>query len=224
MTLTIKLPDEDLQALRAKAAASGMSEEQYALQVLEQDLAPGWLRQSWASAKESGAHELSAEEIDAEIAAARKARRERQTTPSGRMTRIVLDTNIVVSALLQPLGPPPQIFLLALGGSLAVCISGEIFAEYEEVIRRPRFCFDARVVTAALEAIRAKAHWVKPAESVRACPDSDDDIFLECAQAARAPYLVTGNPKHFPSVWRDTQIVTPRQFFQIITRALEPEK
>jgi len=75
MTLTIQLPDEDLQALRAKAAASGMSEEQYALQVLEQDLAPGWLRQSWASAKESGAHELSAEEIDAEIAAARKARR-----------------------------------------------------------------------------------------------------------------------------------------------------
>ncbi|HXW16532.1 MAG TPA: putative toxin-antitoxin system toxin component, PIN family [Terriglobia bacterium] len=140
------------------------------------------------------------------------------------MTRVVFDTNIVVSALLQPLGPPAQIFLLALGGSLTFCITGEVFAEYEEVIRRPRLCFDARVVTAALQAIRAKALWVRPEETVRACPDPDDDIFLECAQAARAPYLVTGNPKHFPTVWHDTQIVTPRQFFQIVTRGAEPER
>ncbi|HXW16531.1 MAG TPA: hypothetical protein VEN79_18620 [Terriglobia bacterium] len=81
MTLNIKLPDEDMQALRAKATARGMSEEQYALQVLEQDLAPEWLRQSWASAKENGLNQLSAEEIDAEIAAARKARREAKLEP-----------------------------------------------------------------------------------------------------------------------------------------------
>lgn len=103
------------------------------------------------------------------------------------MTRIVLDTNIVVSALLQPLGPPAQIFLLALGGSLTFCITGEVFAEYEEVIRRPRFCFDAKVVTAALQAIRAKTLWVRPTESVRVCPDPDDDIFTRvrpgCASA-----------------------------------------
>ncbi len=125
------------------------------------------------------------------------------------MKRIVLDTNVVFSSLLQPFGPPAQIFLLALGGSLTFCITGEIFAECEEVIHRPRFCFDAAIVTAALQAIRAKALRVRPTERVRSCPDPDDDIFLECAQAARAPYLVTGNPKHFPSVWRDTQIVTP---------------
>ncbi len=75
MNLTIKLPDEDLQALKAKAAARGVSAEQYALQVLEQDLAPEWLRKSWASAKESGLDRLSMDEIDAEIAAARKSRR-----------------------------------------------------------------------------------------------------------------------------------------------------
>jgi plasmid stability protein len=76
MNLTIKLPDEDVAALKAKAAAHGVSAEQYALQVLEQDLAPEWLRQSWASAKEAGVDQLSMDEIDAEIAAARKARRE----------------------------------------------------------------------------------------------------------------------------------------------------
>ena len=75
MNLTIKLPDEDVPALTAKATARGISAEQYALQVLEQDLAPEWLRKSWTSAKETGLDQLSPDEIDAEIAAARKARR-----------------------------------------------------------------------------------------------------------------------------------------------------
>jgi len=81
MYLTIKLPDEDVAALNAKATARGVSAEQYALQVLEQDLAPEWLRQSWASAKEAGVDQLSMDEIEAEIAAARKARREAKPQP-----------------------------------------------------------------------------------------------------------------------------------------------
>jgi plasmid stability protein len=75
MNLTIRLPDEDVQVLKAKATARGVSAEEYALQVLEQDLAPEWLRKSWASAKEAGLDGLSMDEIDAEIAAARKTRR-----------------------------------------------------------------------------------------------------------------------------------------------------
>lgn len=74
MELTITLPEADLKVLKAKATAQGMSAEQYALHVLERDLAPDWLRRSWASAAVSGAGELSMEEIDAEIAAARRAR------------------------------------------------------------------------------------------------------------------------------------------------------
>jgi predicted nucleic acid-binding protein len=87
------------------------------------------------------------------------------------MIRVVLDTNIIVSALLQPLGPPAQVFVLA---------------------------------------IRERGLWVRSTETVRACPDPDDDIFLECAQVAHANYLVTGNLKHFPTSWLDTKIVTPR--------------
>lgn len=81
MNLTIKLPDEDVQALKVKATAQGVSAEQYALQVLEKDLAPEWLRESWASAKEAGLDQLSMDEIDAEIAAARKFRREANPQP-----------------------------------------------------------------------------------------------------------------------------------------------
>jgi putative PIN family toxin of toxin-antitoxin system len=55
------------------------------------------------------------------------------------MIRVVLDTNIIVSALLQPLGPPAQLLVLALAGSIQLCVSGSVYAEYEEVISRPRF-------------------------------------------------------------------------------------
>ena len=101
------------------------------------------------------------------------------------MIRVVIDTNIIVSALLQPLGPPAQVFLLALSGSIQLCITGEVYAEYEEVIRRPRFHRDESVIIAALDSIREKGFWVRPTETVRACADPDDDIFLECAQAPK---------------------------------------
>lgn len=65
-----------------------------------------------------------------------------------------------------------------------------------------------------LEAIRTKAYWVRPVDLVRACSDPDDDIFLECCQASNSTYLVTGNTRDFPSQWRGTDVVTPRQFLE----------
>jgi plasmid stability protein len=81
MNLTINLPDDKTAALTAKARAKGLSAEDYARQVLEQDLAPEWLQKSWESAKQAGLDQLSVEEIDAEIAAARAARRESRLQP-----------------------------------------------------------------------------------------------------------------------------------------------
>jgi plasmid stability protein len=80
-SLTIELPDDQNAALAAKARARGLLPEEYAREVLQQDLAPEWLRKSWQTAKETGVDHLSAEEIDAEIAAARKARRESRPQP-----------------------------------------------------------------------------------------------------------------------------------------------
>jgi plasmid stability protein len=73
-TLTIDLPDEQKAALVAKARAQGLSAEDYARQVLQHDLAPEWLRKSWETSKQAGPDHLSMEDIDAEIAAARKGR------------------------------------------------------------------------------------------------------------------------------------------------------
>lgn len=126
------------------------------------------------------------------------------------MIRVVLDSNVIVSALLHTQGPPARVFLLAVSGSIQLCVSGNVFAEYEEVIQRPRFRRIEKIITSTLSAIREKGLWVRPMETVRACSDADDDIFLECAAAARADYLVTGNLRHFPSIWENTRIVTRR--------------
>jgi hypothetical protein len=81
VNLTITLPDADVQALKAKATARGVSAEQYVLQVLERDLAPAWLRESWSSAVENGLDQLSIDEINAEISAARQARHQSSPRP-----------------------------------------------------------------------------------------------------------------------------------------------
>ena len=77
------------------------------------------------------------------------------------------------------------------------------------------------MIAAALVAIRERGYWVKPTENVRECADPDDDIFLECAQAARAAYLVTGNLKHFPVTWLGSRIVTARRFLEIMSGETE---
>jgi len=64
------------------------------------------------------------------------------------MIRVDIDTNILVSALLQPLGLPAQVFVLAISGSVQLCLSGEVYAEYEEVISRPRFQRDGETIAA----------------------------------------------------------------------------
>lgn len=71
------------------------------------------------------------------------------------MIRVVPDTNILISALLSPRGPPAQIFLMAISEpDTQLCVSKEIFAEYEEVIRRPRLNRSQSEISATLATIR----------------------------------------------------------------------
>jgi putative PIN family toxin of toxin-antitoxin system len=138
------------------------------------------------------------------------------------MIRVVLDTNILISALLHPRGMPARTLLISLAGITAqLRVSGDIYAEYDEVIRRPKFNRSEPVIEQTLRAIRQNGFWIKPSEKVRACSDPDDDIFLECAQAARAHCVVTGNLKHFPVRRADAKIVTARQFVETMAEIRE---
>jgi len=126
--------------------------------------------------------------------------------------------------LLQPSGPPARVFLLAVTGSVQLCVSGNVSAEYEEVIRRPRLRRAETVIASTLDTIREKGFRVGPAETIRACSDPDDDIFLECAAAAQADYPVTGNSRHFPSTWMNTRIATPRLFLDALSGDAGPDQ
>jgi putative PIN family toxin of toxin-antitoxin system len=131
--------------------------------------------------------------------------------------RVVINTNILVSAWLTPQGAPAQVFLMCLlQPDYQLCVSGAVFAEYEEVIRRPRIRRSDFEIESTLAAIRERGFWVKPTEKVRACSDPADDIFLECALAAAAAYLVTGNARHFPPSWATTQVVSARLFLETV--------
>ena len=129
------------------------------------------------------------------------------------MIRVVLDTNVVVSAYLNPDGLPFFILKLGLAGTVSLCASEDILAEYDELFRRKSFPLDRRRSRVLLSQIRKASEMFTPAGSLRIAKDPDDNIFLECALAAKARYLITGNAEDFPPKrWKYTEIVTPRMF------------
>jgi len=132
------------------------------------------------------------------------------------MIRVVLDTNVLVSALLRPAGLPAAALMLALSGRVQFCVSEAILAEYEEVIRRPHFKREPAVIEETLRAVRMLAYHVSPMKNVNACHDPDDNMFLECAEAAHADYLVTGNRRHFPGQWKKTRVVGVRELIELL--------
>jgi predicted nucleic acid-binding protein len=66
-----------------------------------------------------------------------------------------------------------------------------------------------------MELVRNNSRIVVPSRRIEICGDPDDNIFLECADAGRADYLITGNQKHFPKFWKSTKIITSREFISL---------
>lgn len=126
------------------------------------------------------------------------------------MIRVVLDTNIIVSAYLNEDGPPFRVLKLALTGLVRLCASEPILAEYQELLSRKSYPLDKRRAALLLKAIRAVCTIVTPVSGLPLkLKDRNDAMFLECAEAAKADFLVTGNTKHFPAKWKFTKRVTP---------------
>jgi uncharacterized protein len=129
-------------------------------------------------------------------------------TPTG-----VYDTNVIVSAILKPGSIPASLVGLAMEGEVRLILSPDILEEYREVLRRSKFGFDPSAVDAFLHDLEKTAVMVYPTKRVRRALDEPDNRFLECAKAAKAHYLVTGNKKHFPfSQFKGTKIVSPAEF------------
>ena len=131
--------------------------------------------------------------------------------------RLVVDTNIFVSAALKLDGLQRTVVLLALTKPARLYISPSILAEYRAVLFRPELKIRKSVSQQLLQFVRKRAHMVTPARQLQVATDPGDNIFLECADAARADYLVTGNTRHFPAFWKKTKIITSREFLSVVT-------
>jgi putative PIN family toxin of toxin-antitoxin system len=136
--------------------------------------------------------------------------------------RLVLDTNVVVSAALKPEGLQRTVLLLALTKPARLYVSSPILAEYRTVLSCPELQIRKGLRHRFLQLIAGRAHLVSPAKRIAVAVDPDDDMFLECADSARADYLVTGNQRHFPRFWKQTKVINSREFMDLIAPHLLP--
>jgi putative PIN family toxin of toxin-antitoxin system len=129
--------------------------------------------------------------------------------------RVVLDTNVLLSACWTPTGLEAKIVTLALSGTVTACVSPMVLGEYRDVLLRPKFAGFRGLAIQTLTEFERTALLVNPTEAVKVSTDDDDNRFLECAVAAKAEFLVTGNLRHYPDSFGPTRIVNGRGFFEL---------
>ncbi|GHU98202.1 PIN domain-containing protein [Spirochaetia bacterium] len=131
--------------------------------------------------------------------------------------KVVLDTNVIVSAFLNPKGIPAEIVSLVLSEKIILCYDNKIVSEYTDVLTRSKFNFNRELVNDFLEFVKIYGEYITAEpqdipffdESDRR---SDDKIFYDVFRSSAASYLITGNKKHYP---KEKNIVLPREFIEM---------
>jgi putative PIN family toxin of toxin-antitoxin system len=128
------------------------------------------------------------------------------------MIRTVLDTNVLVSAMLSPFGNEAQVLGAVRRGSIVPCLSPAILAEYCAVLSRPKFGFAQDEILGLIGMLEAKGLLLEPVPATGASPDPGDDDFIACALAADADFIVTGNKRDFPAdSCKPSRVVSARE-------------
>ncbi|MDR1678425.1 MAG: putative toxin-antitoxin system toxin component, PIN family [Prevotellaceae bacterium] len=133
------------------------------------------------------------------------------------MQKLILDTNVLVSALIQNNFPFKIVNELFIEDKVKLCVSEKLMVEYYEVLRRPKFTiypdFVARA-EALLVDIEAKSIIYSPRIVVDLLSDKDDNMILELADTCLADYIITGNVNDFTiPTYKNTLIVNPREYW-----------
>ena len=127
--------------------------------------------------------------------------------------QIVLDTNVLVSAFLNPRSNAARILRLIIQGDISIVVNEPILTEYFEVLKRPKFELNPEDVQIVFDYNRSIGIHAPTLGKSISLPDRDDEPFLEAALATRADVSVTGNIKHFPQKYcKGQKIMTPREF------------
>jgi putative PIN family toxin of toxin-antitoxin system len=133
--------------------------------------------------------------------------------------RVVIDTNVFISAIIGQFGYPYKIFNeLVLTGEIRICLSPLLLKEYEEVSQRVRFAKKypdfPKKAKQLLKALKAIAVVAEPTEVITIIKDEPDNRVLEIAVAADAGNIVSGNMHHFDfEEFRGIKISSPKAFY-----------
>ncbi|MFH0968489.1 MAG: putative toxin-antitoxin system toxin component, PIN family [Methanobacteriota archaeon] len=124
---------------------------------------------------------------------------------------IIVDTNVLVSALLSPRGNPSLILRMILSESLRIVLDRRVYQEYRVVLSRPKFSFDEVRREALLTFLKNEGFWITPKPVFLEISDPSDLPFIELSLHTHAP-VITGNTKHYPC---DLNILTPAEFIAL---------
>ncbi len=130
--------------------------------------------------------------------------------------RLVRDTNVVISAAIKPEGLQRTVLLLATTKPAKLYVSVAVLAEYHDLLARRELKIRKGPRQQLMQFIESRSRTVKPSRALHVTKDPDDNNFLECADTARADYLVSGNVRHFPKFWKGTKVIAPREFLDIV--------
>ena len=125
--------------------------------------------------------------------------------------RMVLDTNVIVSALLSPSGSPAKVYSLFINGEHELLYSDSILVEYQDVLSRTHLAIDADDASKVIDGIRNHGVCISPEPGTVTLIDEDDRVFYDIAKSSGA-YLVTGNLRHYP---KESFIVSPREYLDL---------
>ncbi len=133
------------------------------------------------------------------------------------MQKLVVDTNILVSAILGRSYPHRIIFDLVFANRVLLFASPEILTEYQGVLSRVKFRQKTGFTTAAerlLESISETSITVVPGFSLKLLQDESDNKFLDLALSCQVDFVITGNSKHFPmGKLENTEIISPEKYW-----------
>lgn len=131
------------------------------------------------------------------------------------MIYAVIDTNVIISALLSPHSDSSTALIRnhLLDGSIVPLYNEEIYQEYLDVLHRPKFHLPEALIDGILDAISGKGIMLGRTKTEEVFTDPKDVVFYEVALSKEGSYLVTGNTKHFPAT---PMVVTPAELLKIL--------
>ena len=128
--------------------------------------------------------------------------------------KVVLDTNIVVSAFINPHGVPSQVMKIVLSRKVELYFNAAILSEYESVMLRPKFSrfIDSNHVCRFINLLGNIGTSFSPIPGNTRLPDESDRVFYDTA-IQNGSLLISGNLKHFP---KEKFILSPGNFLKLL--------